>query len=232
MNTRDEMAERLKRELNMVSTSTLFSDETLADALWDAYLWATDRHAWPKLEKAKTTTSTTDYYYDDPTEFKSDSVFKVTVDGLDYDPTEFEDWLKWKKENPTPSAGERHFANYANQYFIHPIATSAGLEIIVWGLIQPDGFVNGGSVTIFSGTEEALNEGIMRKALSDLLPKDSQESKNELVKAQSIIDSGHSRIQQRRYRYKRKDAPFFNVPDMYSQSGISSAGYSNPGNFN
>lgn len=223
MNTRLEMQAALKRELNMVSTSTLFSDDSLNEALWDAYLWVTDRHSFPRLEKAKTTTSTSDYYYDDPVEFKSDSIFKVTVDGQDYDPTEFEDWLKWKKLNPNPT-NEYHFANYANQYFIHPIATTTGLEIIVWGMIQPAKFVNDDSVTIFSGTEEAINEGIMRKALSDLLPKDSPESNNELVKAQGIVDQGYNRIKQRRYRFKRKDAPFFNTPDYYATNGASPIG--------
>lgn len=219
MTNRGDIKERVKRELGMVDTSNLFDDTTIEDAIWDAYLWVTDRHPFPKLEKAMYTSSVNGQdYYDNPSNFKSDSIFLIVINSQQYFPLEYNDFLRWKRENPN-IADEYYFSQFANQYFLTPTPTAAGVQITVWGLIQPDAFVNDASLTIFSGSEDSINEGIMRKALSDLLGKDGT---NELLKAQTIVDSGWVKINQRRGKYQRKDAPFFTPVDYFPQSNQAS----------
>jgi len=233
MNTLGEIRTRVKRELQLVSTSTIFTDATLNDYIWDAYIWTTSRHVFPKLLKAIATTTTAGaYYYDYPIEFRSETIVKIVIDGKNYEPKDFEDYLLFKENNPNQTH-TRIFASYGNQYFVEPTPTSTDLQIIAWGSIQPQRPVDANfdaAKTVFSDSEVEMNEGVMRKSLSDLLGTKSKfenKSDKELVKAQAIVDGGFAKIQQRRYIYQRKDAPFFKAQDFFAM-GKSSA----LGNFN
>lgn len=224
MNTRDDILTGVKTQLEMISTSTLFSDITINNEIWSAYLWVCGRHQWPKLEKASFRTTTTNYYYDQPSEFRADSVFLIVIGDQEYDPTEYEDYLRFKRDYPNNS-DEFLFSMFADQIFIEP-ASAAGIEMVVWGCIQPNPFVNGSSITIFSNSEEEVNEAIMHKVVSALLPGDVSKSNNELLKAQSIADEVWNAIKARKARFHRKNAVFFDVPDMFpkNNNSISSAG--------
>lgn len=227
MNTRGDIKARIKRELQMVSTSTLFSDASIEDAIWDATLWATDLYPFPILEKASFTQTTLDYYYDYPSQFKSDSVTRLVVNNQPFDMIDFEDWLDYKKNNPNQT-NEFLGATYGRQYFLFPTPTTAGLEIIVWGLIQPPAYTNDSNKTVFSDSESALNEGIMRKALSALLGSKGKASASsvEEKRAEKIIVQGWNNIVGRRSRFKRKDRPFFDVPNLFPD-GTNSADIGN-----
>ena len=228
MRTRADLRTGVKTGLRMVSTSTFVSDATINTELNDAHLWAADQYAWPVNEKAKNTvTLINQYYYDSPTEFKADSVFMVFVDGEEYTPTDFQDFIRYKKENPSDTS-QKIFASFGTQFFLFPTPTVADLEIIVWGIIQPDDFVDDNSLTIFSNSEDSLNEAIVEKAISRLTKK-TTESQAHLNKAKQILAEGWMRIAPRAARYKRKDAPFFNVPDLFPSG--SAASHSNIGGF-
>lgn len=224
MNTVADIVERLKRELEMIDTSTLFADATLIDAVSDAYLWATDMHPFPRTEKAYYTTSTTDYYYDQPGIFKQDSIFLLVIDDEPYYPTNYEDYLKFKRDNPNKT-DDLLFAMFGDQIFIFP-TVAAGLEMVIWGLVQPDPLTQTTDTTIFSYSESVGNEGIMRKALSDLLPAGTRKNE-ELAKATSIISGLWSRIKARQARFQRKDSVMFDVPNLFPGGNLASS----PGNF-
>ena len=221
MNTRGEIIAGVKAGLQMIDTSTFRSDTTITEEVWNAYLWVAGRHPWPKTEKAKYTSTTTNYYYDQPSEFKADSVFLIVIADQDYEPTDYEDYLRFKRENPNNTTNDHIFAMFADQLFIFPIV-AASLEMVVWGLIQVDPFVNDDSITIFSNSEESVNEAIMHKAIS-ALSSDPTVKNNELLLAQKIADDEFEAIKKRRPRFHRKNATMFKeMGDLFPQGNSRS----------
>jgi len=227
MNTRGDIKARIKRELQMISTSTLFTDGTIEDAIWDATLWATDLYPFPVLEKAAFTESEGDYYFDYPDQFKSDSVIRLVIADQPYEMIDFEDWLDFKKNNPNQT-NEFVAATYGRQYFAFPTPATA-LEVIVWGLIQPPAYTNDNNTTVFSGSESALNEAIMRKALSTLINSKDKTNRAaiEEKRAEKVLAQGWSNILGRRARFRRKDRPFFNVPNLFPDGNGNTASIGN-----
>jgi len=216
MNTTGEIQATLKRQLQMVSTSIVFADASLQDEIVNAYLWATDMYPFPVLEKSSfTTAGGVDYYFDLPSQYKSDSLTMVVIDDLEYKLIDFHDWLRYRRENPGNS-DVRLAACYGRQYFITPTPAS-GKIIYIWGIIQAAALSFSSGTTIFSGSEAAANEAVMRKAKSNLLASKGKQSEadKEENRAKDILATVWDNIIERKANFQRKDAPFFDVPDFF-----------------
>lgn len=217
MNTRGEILSRLKSELKMSSTSSKFSDTDLNDKIWDATIWAADQFSWPQIERGVQRTTQAKEYYNYPSEFKSDSVYLVTVDGVQYDFIEFDDFQKFKRNNPG-NTQSKLASTFGRQYFIHPAPTGTSQVINAWGLIQPASYSDDNSKTIFSDSEASLNEAIMRKAKATCLKSTAQAAAEE-TRALAILEKGFNRIKRRRARFQKKDSPKFEHTDYFATGG-------------
>lgn len=225
MNTVADILEGLKGELEMVDTSTLFSDPTLILNIKNAHLWAGDQHEWPQLEKAKRSFTSAiagvvDEYYDYPSEFKSDSVYQLEVNGVTYDPKSWDSYRIIKRLNNLSST-ENIFATYGRQFFLNHTPSAAGLAIDAHGRIQAPDVSDLTDKTIFSDSEASLNEAVMRKALSTSLASagDKEGGIRELSRATIILAAGFKKILDRRQRFQEQSMPRFNVPDLFPTGG-------------
>lgn len=227
MNTRGEIRARLKSELRMATTSSKFSDSDLNDKIFDATIWAADQFSWPQIERGVQRTTQAKEYYNYPSEFKSDSVYLVTVDGVQYDFIEFDDYQKFKRNNPN-STDKKLASTFGRQYFIYPAPTGTSQIINAWGLIQPPSYSDDNSKTIFSDSEASLNEAIMRKAKATCLKSATQAAAEE-TRAKAILQTGFDRIKRRRARFQKKDSPKFKHVDYFATGGGQSF---TPGNTN
>ena len=232
MNIVEDILTGLKGELEMVDTSTLFTDATLILNISNAHLWAGDQHDWPQLEKAKRSFTTdingiVDEYYDYPSEFKSDSIHQLEINGVTYFLKSWDSYKIVKREGSLP-ADLNIFATFGRQFFLNRVPSASGLPIDAWGQIQAPPLNNLTDKTIFSDSEASLNEAIMRKALATSLASagNKEEGIREQARATIILASGFKKILDRRQRAQEMSMPRFNVPDMFSNSRVQFA----PGN--
>lgn len=219
MNTTGEIQATLKRQLQMVSTSIVFADASLQDEIVNAYLWATDMYPFPVLEKSSFTEALGDYYFDLPSQYKSDSLTRVVIDDQPYKLIHFDDWLEYKRNNPSNS--DTYLAAvYGRQYFIEP-TPATGKTVYIWGIIQAAALAFPDGTTIFSGSEAVCNEAVMRKAKSNLLSSKGKQSEadKEESRAKDILATAWDNIIERKANFQRKDAPFFDVPDFFPGNG-------------
>src|SRR3990172_3109899 len=101
MQTYSEMQTELLARLMASTNSTLFPTARIQTLIKDAHLWATSLYLWPQLERDKYTSTNGDYYYDYPTDFRTDSISRIIIDDKEYDRKAFEDWLDYKLNNST-----------------------------------------------------------------------------------------------------------------------------------
>ncbi|MHA1400155.1 MAG: hypothetical protein ACTSQE_07385 [Candidatus Heimdallarchaeaceae archaeon] len=224
METRLELVTELQGRLSAVSTSTVFTTTWLQDQISNAYLWVGSRKPWPPNEKGWIADSLlTQEYYDYPANCKTGSILRLTLDSIEYDKKNFEDYLDYIKENPSDTK-TKIFSEYARQYFIFPAPTTNGTDNInIWGTEQVAKLENDSEVTIFSYSEPDINEAIILKAEAVGLKKigKTSEAKERIEEAQVIIELGYTRIAHREQRNQRLDHPKFDVPDYFSDGQAS-----------
>lgn len=193
------MLAELGSRLMVADNSTLFTSARKANLIKDAHLWATSYKEWPELVRAKTTTTTTDEYYDYPDEFRTDSVIRLIINSNKYDKKNYEDFL-----------------DYLDEHSDNLDSYTAGLTMDVYGSIQPEELTD---TSIFSQSDDSGNEAIVKKALSVALKKSSpQVAIQEEAEAKIILDNIWKRIALRQQREERLDHPFFNVPDFLGKT--------------
>ncbi len=226
MQTYTELQTELLSRLMAASNSTLFTTTRIQTLIKDAYMWAVTQYNWPVLEKAKITkTSAGNYYYDYPAEFRTDSIIRVEIDGIEYDRKAFEDFLDYKNENPT-DVSRKIFADFGRQIFIFPTPTVTGVSNFdVWGVIQPDQLSGGTDTTIFTYHDESGNEAIVKKAFAVAMTKTNKNlAVQEENEAKTILATIWQKVAQRQQRDQRLDHPFFDVPDMFAGKGSAGIG--------
>ena len=202
MKTFTELTAELGSRLMSADNSTLYTTARKEKLIQDAHLWATSYKEWVELVRAKTTTSTTDDYYDCPDEFRTDSIIRVVIDGNVYKKKNYEDFLDYLADN----------ADYLDSYV-------AGKVMDVYGCIQPEQLSGGTDTTIFSDSDETGNEAIVKKALSVALKKNNPNlAVLEENEAKVILENIWRRQSQRQHRDERLNHPLFNVPNYFGRS--------------
>lgn len=217
METFTELKSELQSRLMVADNSTLFSDTRLGQLINNAYLWAAGLFDWPELEMARTTDSEAGaFYYDYPDDYKTDSIYYMTVNGVEHDRKSFEDWLDFKRNNPDETS-EKIFANHGRQYFIFPTPTASELPICIFGQIKPETMSEASDTTIFSKGDPQGNEAVIKKALSEGIRRADQKlAEAEEGGAVGILTLIHTRIASRNQRDQRLDHPKFDVPDFFA----------------
>lgn len=225
MTTRSNLESELTSRLQVASNSTLYPSTRITSLIQNAYMWATQLFIWHDLVRAlKTSTVSSAEYYEYPAEFRSESIIRLEVDDVEYNRKNFEDYLAYKRDNPTTT--KKMFASFGRQFFLNPTPSSAGSNnMSVWGAIQADALSSGTSVPIFSYNKEEGNEAVIKKALSVALSRtDLKTAQSESQDALVILNRLSMAEQKNTQRNKRLDHPMLNVPDFFGGTNSSPIG--------
>ena len=227
MNTLLEMRTAVQSDLNVGSESTLYSPTAIDLAINRAYTKASALFPWPELMDAKkTTTQASQEYYDYPSTWRSNSIWKLDIDGVRYgeppdgSPLSYDDYLLWKEDNSTDTT--KKWANQWRRFFIWPVPTTATGVISVWGIMVNETLDEDAEVTIFSYSMPECNEAVVLEAVAILKAKGENEKSSEFksAEAKQILAVAWGKIRNESAKYE-KNQPMFNVPDYYSGSGTA-----------
>jgi len=223
METLSDIRTVVQSDLTVGSESTLYSPTTIDIAINRAYRKAGALFAWPELMDAKKTTSeNSNEYYDYPANWRSNSVWKLKIDGERYgedpdgSPLSFDDYLNWKEDYPTNT--DKKWANQERRYFITPTPAD-GVEICIWGQMVTSSLSSDGSVTIFSYSMPEGNEAIALEAVAILKSKGENEKAGEFRsnEAKQLLLIAWNKIAKEKAKYE-KNQPFFDVPNFFSNT--------------
>lgn len=221
MNTFLEMQTELQSRLSITGSSSFYTLARIKSELNDIHIWAGSLFDWPALKDARRTSSIAgNYYYDYPSTFRPESIWTIEIDGKEYNPKDFDDFMDYKRNNPSDTS-KRIFANYGLQYFVFPTPTANGTNNIdVWGFKNAPALSADGDKTIFSDYDPAGNEAIVKQALAVLQAKgkDKKTGQIEDAEAKAILAGIYQKILQNRQRYQKLDHPRFDVPDYFGSS--------------
>ena len=227
MDTFLELQEAVQSDLNVDSGSTFYTLTQVKLAINRAYRKTGGLFPWPELQDAKkTSTQVNQEYYDYPTNWRSNSIWKLTIldsDGNDDrygedpdgSPLSFDDYLVWKEDNPDST--EKKWANQWRRFFIWPVPTTAVTNNIhVWGIKVITTLSADDHTTIFTYSTPEANEAIVLEAVAILKAKGEQEnsSKFRSDEAKQILANACDKIKKEMTKYE-KNQPFFEVTDMF-----------------
>jgi hypothetical protein len=226
METLANIRTAVQADLTVDSSSTLFTPTIIDLNINRAYRKIAGLFDWPELEDAKkTSTVATQNYYDYPDTWRSDSIWRLEIDGLRYgeepdgSPMSYDDYLIFKEDEP--SSSEKKWANQERRYFVSPTPTTNGnYNIHVWGKMIPD-TLSEGSVTIFSYHMPEVNEAIAIESVAMLKAKGGDKANEKAMisqEAKEITVMAWNKIIREQAKYE-KVQPFFDVPDFFSENG-------------
>jgi hypothetical protein len=227
MNTLADLRVGVQDDLTVGDESTLFSPTLIDRAINRAYRKAGSLFPWPELQDAKkTTTASTHEYYDYPDTWRSNSIWKLDIDGVRYgenpdgSPLSYDDYLNWKEDYPDST--DKKWANQWRRYFIWPVPTTSTGVISIWGIMNVETLSGEGDVTIFSYSAPEGNEAIVLEAVAILKSKGEEEKLGEFrsTEAKQLLAGIWKKIIQEKAKYE-KNMPFFDVPDYYSDTSTT-----------
>lgn len=231
MDNLGDMRSAVQSDLTIGGESSLFPPATVDLALNRAYRKIGAMFKWSETRDAlKTSAIATHEYYNYPPTWRPDSIFKLTVDGLDYgDPLVFNDYM-FEKENSLPSGAQRIWTNYGKRFFFFPIPVLTGdKNIAIFGYKFVDKMVLDGDITIFSYSMPEINEAIVLEATAILKNKAElqQAVQRSFVsgtllisaEAKNIVMTTWTKISQEKSLLARTTSQF-DVPDFFA-GGLS-----------
>lgn len=226
MDTLAQMRAAVQSDLTVGDEATLYNTTAVDLAINRAYRKAGALFPWPELEDSKKTVTQANIdYYDYPSNWRSDSIWKLRINleryGEDPDgsPLSFDDYLNWKEDYPNST--DKKWANQQRRYFVSPTPTVADLVICVWGLMVVETLDDDADTTIFSYHAPECNEAIVLEAVAILKNKGELEKAGEFrsLEAKQILSGAWGKIRMENSKYE-KNQPFFEVQDFYGNSSM------------
>lgn len=224
MDTFLELQTAVYSDLTATSDSTLFPLATVKLALNRAYIKCGGLYRWKKLEDSKkTTTQTGIEYYDAPSTWRPDSMWRLEIDGDQYgedpdgSPLTYDDYLVWRADDDNSSSTDKKWATQWHRFFVWPVPTNATAVITVWGVENVTTLTNDSDTTIFSYSMPEGNEAIVLEAVAILKNKGEEEQKGQFrsAEAKQILTVAYQKQRQEKGKAE-KNQPFFYVEDMFS----------------
>ena len=224
------IVEAVQDDLTIGDESTLYAPALIKRAINRAYRKAAGLFPWPELQDAKKTSTQVDQeYYDYPQNWRSNSIWKLTLldsDGNDErygedpdgSPLSFDDYLNWKEDYPDST--DKKWGNQWRRYFIWPIPTTAGTNNIhVWGIKVPSSLSEDADTTIFTYSTPEANEAIELEAVAILKSKtdDDKSAQFKSTEAKQILAVAWGKIRAENAKYE-KVYPFFDVPNFFGDA--------------
>src|SRR3990167_6002345 len=227
MDLLSDIRQAIQDDLTVGNESNLFHTALIDRAINRSYRKAGGLFRWPKLEDyKKTSTQTNQEYYDYPSTWRPDSIFRLEVDDDQYgedpdgSPLAFEDYLTWRADEDNDNSTDKKWANQHTRYFIYPVPTSVGTNnITVWGMKNVSSLTSDSDTTIFSYNMPECNEAVELEALAILKGKgeDDKGSQFKSLEAKQILTVAFNKIKAEQFKYERNQ-PFFEVTDMFRKT--------------
>lgn len=216
-----DLISAVQSDLTVGSESTLFPSDTIKLALNRSYRKAGGLFRWPETEDSKNASTKNGYeYYDYPSNWRPDSVWKLMVDDVDYgEPLTFKDYL-YEKEEDIPSGRDYLWSSQWRRYFIYPTPTTDGTNnISIWGQKVVDELVNNTDTTIFSYAMPECNDAVVLEAVAILKSKGENDKGAEFksAEAKQILTIAWGKVRQDQAKYL-KSQPFFDIPDLLARN--------------
>lgn len=209
--------------------STLYPLALVKRAINRAYRKAGGLFRWPELRDAqKTSTATSQEYYDFPDNWQSDSMWRLEVDGDQYgetpdgSPMDWTDYTIWRANDDNANSTSKKWSVQNRRYFIYPVPTTDGSSnICVWGYKVVSELSSDGDTTIFSYSLPECNEAIVLETVAILKSKGELEKSGEFrsAEAKQILATSWARLRQNQAKYE-KTQPFFYVEDLFGKSSV------------
>lgn len=224
MDTLEDLRTAVQADLNVGSESNFYSPTAIDLAINRAYRKAAGLFPWPELQDAKKTETVADQeWYEYPSNWRSNSVWKLMVDderyGEDPDgsPLSFDDYLLWKEDYPNST--DKKWSNEQRRYFIFPVPTESELEICVWGIKVVTLLSDDDDVTVFSYSTPEINEAIVLEAVAILKAKTDNDKGAEFrsAEAKQILSTSWNKIRQEKGKYE-KNMPMWNTRDWFGKN--------------
>jgi hypothetical protein len=222
-----EFQTALQSDLSITSASSLFPLTTQKLALNRAYLKIGALFRWPKLEDAKkTSTAVNQEYYDAPTTWRPDSMWRLEIDGVQYgedpdgSPIAYEDYLQWRADDDNDNSTDKKWSTQWHRFFVYPVPTSVGSNnICVWGVKNVETLTSDSDTTIFSYSMPECNDAIVLEASAILRKKGEDAKMGQMLSAEAIaiLTTAYNKIRQEKSN-SEKTQPFLNVGDMFRTS--------------
>lgn len=224
MDTFADLIAAVQSDMTIDTTSSFITPATIKLAIQRSYYKVGAMHRWPQLEDAlKTSTVNGNEYYDYPQMWYPQTIWKLTVDDVDYgDPILFKDYL-FEKENDFPSGLKYLWASQWTRFFVYPIpATNGNNNISIWGSKAVDKLVNDGDTTIFSYAMRDCNHALVLEAIH-LLKMKGEDLQATIIPrvgemysldAVDILTKAWARIRMEVTK-REKTQPMFEVQDMF-----------------
>jgi len=227
MDTRSEMEAELLAQLQVSTNSSLYPSARLTSLIQNSYKSATSLFKWLALSRAKTTSTSAKAvgadvcYYDYPPEFRTNTIFRVQIDGKEYNRKGFNSFLDYRNRYTT-GGNKRIFANYQRYLFVSPDTEEGTDNMDVWGIIQAPELSAPTSETIFTGNADDCNMAVvglafslaMKKVDPKLADKEKAEAIATLIKTNTDEWDEYAKDQQ-------LDTPLFEVPDFFGKPDIN-----------
>lgn len=199
-------------ELSKTSSDTFHTTAILNRFINRAVQWAANLKNWQQTQIVRKQALTlvgdeTDEYWDYPSNFKTDSIYRIAVgtgtiaSDQKYRPLVWEEYLDHKETDPT---SEKIWADHRRQVFIYPVVTGAPV-LSLWGHEIPAQLVADANEHPFTG-EQLIEEAINAYALSLALIKmrGSYIEQGNKKKAEAIALIAQAWDQQRKEQAKKQ----------------------------
>src|SRR3990167_7212707 len=204
MDTLADIVQAVQDDFTVGEESALYSPTLIKRAINRAYRKAGALFPWPELMDAKkTSTQANQEYYDYPQTWRSNSIWKLTIEDSD--------------------SNDKKWSHQWRRFFIWPIPTTTGSNnISVWGIMVTETLSDDSDVTIFSYSAFEGNEAIVLEAVAILKSKGEQEKAGEFrsIEAKQILTTYWRKIQKEMAK-DEKNMPFFEVIDMFGTGTTS-----------
>lgn len=239
MDTFLDLITAVESDLTIGDEVSFISRDTTKLAINRARIKCESAYKWPELQDAKQTTTQTGLeYYTYPQEFKTNSIFRLEVDSVqwgedpDGSPMRYEDYLQWRGDTYNANSTDKNWSNQQRRYFIYPVPTTSTAVISIWGQKVGDELVNDADTTVFSYSAPEVNEAIVLEAKAILRGKAEQEQQGQFysIEAKALLGIAWNKIKQESGKYE-KTQPFFEVGDMFRSNGTGGSN-NNIGRFN
>jgi len=194
MTTLSEYLSTLDERITSAKVKNIFPVAMRKNAINEAGNIAADFQNWPFLDHALTVSSTAGReYYQEPDRFKPDSIFRIMLDGDEYEMRKWNEFRELKELETDLKVA----SVLGGQYFIYPAPTADDLDIDVYGQLAWVKLVNDDDEAI---TPRALDEAILKIAMSILLKRERRpsEARIDRQEAEESMQRYYDRITQNR----------------------------------
>lgn len=178
-----EFLTELNNRIAAAKVSGFWTDTAKEQWIYEAVVRVCNFRRWKGLELAKsTTTKANQEYYDYPSDFKTNSIYYMEVDGKEYDEKSWDDY----QEDKAVKSSAKIFASHDGFYFINPTPTTAGLTIDIWGIKKPVALATWKAALNDSVLSEEFDESVIKLALATCLDKEGR--KTEAVAERNDVE--------------------------------------------